>query len=83
MKDAEKQMLDYLEGIYEKDKKIFKESEEYEAEEKLSFFFQGIFNGINLCIEFLNCEVSEEFATKCNENLDKLIEEINGNSEEI
>ncbi len=78
MKDIERQVLDYLMEMYANEK----EKNELTKEE-VSFFFEGIFNGINLCIELLNCEVSEEFATKCNESLDKLIEEINGNLEEI
>ena len=70
MKDIERQILDYLMEMYANEK----EKNELTKEE-VSFFFEGIFNGIDLCVKCLNCEVSEEFSIEYNNLLEKLIKE--------
>ncbi len=70
MKDIERQILDYLMEMYANEKK-----KNELTKEEVSFFFEGIFNGIDLCVECLNCEVSEEFSIEYKNLLEKLIKE--------
>lgn len=72
MNEIEQQIFEFLKEEYAKEMKEYEDSAT-----GISLFYQGMINGINVCVEKLNCKVSEDFKTKCNDLLDEMIESAN------
>jgi hypothetical protein len=72
VKDMKIDEKEVLMSIKEQYREMIKDSNNDNV--KISFLFQGIMNGINICVKNLNFEVSEDFLDGCNKFLDKLIE---------
>lgn len=70
MNEMEKLVYDFIKEKYNNYRKQYDD-----ITMETIFLFQGVVNGINLCVEKLNCIVSDEFSNKCNEFLDELINE--------
>ena len=72
MNEIEQQIFEFLKEEYTEEMKEYEDSAT-----GISLFYQGMINGINVCVEKLNCKVSEDFKTKCNDLLDEMIEAAN------
>ena len=81
MNEMEQQIFEFLKEEYVEEMKDYEDSAS--GTSGISLFYQGMINGINLCVEKLNCKVSEDFKTKCNGLLDEMIEAANKLCEDI